>query len=353
MKRILQIAPSITVKGGISTVLKMYFETDLASQYDLKVVATHKDGTKLAKVGIMLAGIMKLIKILITNSIDIVHIHCGDIPSPYRKYIFFKISRWFKCSVILHLHGALFIEQYQVASGFWKLRLQRFFEGADKVICLSQTWSDAIGGLFPRSNRVVVPNGILLPEKSKINAKTPNETTQILFLGLIGPRKGVFDLLTVIKRLVEEGYDIRLSIGGNGDVAKLKDRLSLPQLKRRVHYLGWIEEDQKDYLLAGSDIFTLPSYGEGMPVSIIEAMAYGLAVISTPVGGIPELVDDGVTGYLVKPGDIEDLYEKLKILIEQADLRVEMGRNGRLKVEDGYNIVKNYKAISCIYEQLK
>jgi glycosyltransferase involved in cell wall biosynthesis len=176
--------------------------------------------------------------------------------------------------------------------------------------------------------------------------------TQIVFLGLIGPRKGLFDLLIVFERLVDEGYNIRLSIGGNGDVAKLKEHISLPKLKNRVDYLGWIDEAQKCQLLSGCDIFTLPSYGEGMPVSILEAMAYGLAVISTPVGGIPELVDDGMTGYLVTPGDLESLYEKLKTLIEQQELRVKMGRKGRKKVENEFDIKRNYRAISDLYDQL-
>jgi glycosyltransferase involved in cell wall biosynthesis len=352
MKRILQVAPNMTVKGGISTVLKMYLKTDLPCLYDLEFIATHQDGTMFKKFAVMLVGIIKIIAVLLTKPINIVHIHCGDIPSPCRKYFFYKISRWLKRKVVLHLHGALFLEQYQVAPSFWKKRLKKFFEGADTVICLSQTWSDDIGRLFPKSNRVVVPNGIFLPEKATIYEKVSSLQTKIVFLGLIGQRKGVFDLLIVFERLVDEGYDIRLSIGGNGEVAKLKKRISLLKLKDRVDYLGWIDEDKKSQLLAGCDIFTLPSYGEGMPVSILEAMAYGLAVISTRVGGIPELVEDGLTGYLVAPGDLEKLYEKLKTLIVQQKLRVKMGRNGRRKVEDGYDIEKNYRAISNVYDQL-
>jgi glycosyltransferase involved in cell wall biosynthesis len=341
----------MTVKGGISTVLKMYLKTGLSDMYDLSFLVTHEDGTKIHKAGVMLIGLVKLFYILLTKRIDVVHIHCGDAPSPCRKYIFFKISRWFKCKVVLHLHGALFLEQYKKLSDFWRKRLRCFFERADIVICLSQTWSDAIGDLFPKSKRVVVPNGILLPDKARIQKKSSLQT-QIAFLGLVGPRKGVFDLLIVFERLVVEGYDILLCIGGNGEIDKLKDHISSPILKDRVQYLGWINDDQKDRLLVDSDIFILPSYGEGMPVSILEAMAYGLAVISTPVGGIPELVDDSTTGYLVGPGDLEHLYQKLKILIEQQELRVKMGRIGRRKVEDGFDIKKNYQAISCVYDSL-
>jgi glycosyltransferase involved in cell wall biosynthesis len=352
MKRILYIAPNLTVKGGISTVLKMYLETDLPLRYDLGFVATHEDGTKLHKLWVMLAGIVHLLNALIVKRIDIVHIHCGDIPSPYRKYIFFKISRWFKCNVVLHLHGALFLEQYKKASEFWKERLKTLFIGADAVICLSQSWSEAIGSLYPKSRRIVIPNGILLPVIAKTSARDLRSMTQIVFLGLIGPRKGLFDLLTVFDRLVKEGYDIGLSIGGNGEIARLRSCIAANELENRANYLGWIKGRQKERLLRSSDIFVLPSYGEGMPISILEAMAYGLPVVSTLVGGIPELVEEGVTGFLVEPGDLDSLYDRLKTLIEQQNLRVQMGLNARRKVENAFDLRNNYKAISQVYDQL-
>jgi glycosyltransferase involved in cell wall biosynthesis len=352
MQRIVHIAPNMKVKGGISTMLKMYLKTDLACRYNLEFVVTHEDGTKPHKVAVMLAGIAKLFCILLTKRVDIVHIHCGDLPSPNRKYIFFKICRSFKRKVILHLHGALFLEQYKNARIFWKKRLQFFFEEADTVICLSQAWKDAISALFPHSNCVVIPNGILLPAPKEIDQRKTGGPVKMVFLGLIGPRKGLFDFLIVFEQLVKEGYEIRLSIGGNGEVARLMKRISAPLLKDRVEYLGWIDERQKKHLLISSDIFVLPTYGEGMPVSILEAMAYGLAVVSTPVGGIPELVEDGHNGYLVDPGDLETLHDRLKTLVGKQELRVLMGRRGRRKAACGFDIRQNYRAISQVYDQL-
>ena len=351
-KKILQVAPDLSVKGGISSVLKMYLKTDLPHKYHFDFVTTHVDGAKIRKFIAMIYGIFKFVFVLSTQSIAIVHIHCGDIPSPYRKLFFLKISQWFKRPTILHLHGALFLKQYQKASVFWKKQLKYLFEQSDAVICLSQAWSDAIYSLFPGSNRLVISNGILLPESKKNCEKNAKKTINIIFLGLIGPRKGLFDLLLAFERLVKEKFNIHLSIGGNGQVERLRKHLFSPLLKHTVCYHGWIDETKKDKILTDGDIFVLPSYGEGMPISILEAMSYGLPVVSTCVGAIPEQVEDGVTGYLINPGDIDDLYNKLKKLIINRNLRIEMGQNGRRKIETTFDINKNCQSLCQLYDQL-
>lgn len=346
------IAPNRTVKGGISTVLKMYLKTDMPSRYDIRFLVTHEDGTKFHKLGVMLIGMVRFFFILLSKRPDIVHIHCGDVPSPYRKLIFFMMSRLFKLKVVLHWHGGNFFSQYTTASGFCKRRLQTLFEKSDVVICLSQSWTEGLGVLFPESNRIVVRNGILPPERTRIATMNSDGPTRIVFLGWLIPEKGLYDLLTVFDRLVKEGYDIHLAIGGKGDEEKLNARISSSILKDRIDYLGWIGDQQKDQLLQGSDIFVLPSYGEAMPMSILEAMAYGLPVVSTRVGAIPEQIEDVVSGFLLTPGDLEGLHDRLKTLILDRDLRIKMGQKGRLRIEEAFDIRRNCQAISQIYDQL-
>lgn len=350
-KKILQVAPSLNVQGGISSVLKMYLKTELPRKYHIDFVATHVDGAKPRKLIAMLYGLLKLFFVLSTRSIDLVHIHCGDIPSPYRKLVFLKISQWFKKPTLLHLHGALFLEQYAKASAVGQKRLKSLFEQADAVICLSQSWRNAISDLFPESTQVVISNGIFLPKPARPMPKNVQGPVNIVFLGLIGPRKGLFDLLAAFERLVMEGFNVHLSIGGNGQVSKLQKRLLSPHLAHTVCYHGWIGETQKKNLLEHSDIFVLPSYGEGMPISVLEAMSYGLPVVSTRVGAIPEQVEDGVTGYLLSPGDVNGLYDRLKTLIQKPHLRIEMGSKGLLKVQERFDMNKNSQLLSDLYNQ--
>jgi glycosyltransferase involved in cell wall biosynthesis len=352
MKKILMVAPNKTVKGGISTVLKMYLKTDMPYRYDISFLVTHEDGSKFHKFGIMLIGMVRFFFILLTKRVEIVHIHCGDVPSPYRKYIFFTMSRWFKLKVVLHWHGGHFFSQYQNVSGFFKRRLKTLFEKSDVVMCLSQSWSNGLGTLFPDSNRIVVRNGIVPPERTRIATMDSDGPTRIVFLGGLTTEKGFYDLLSVFERLVEEGFDICLAIGGQGDETRLNTRISSPLFKNRVDYLGWIDDHQKERLLQGSDIFVLPSYAEAMPMSILEAMAYGLPVVSTRVGAIPEQVEDGVSGFLLAAGDLEGLKKRIKTLIMNRNLRIQMGRNGRRRIESAFDIRRNYEAICQVYDQL-
>jgi glycosyltransferase involved in cell wall biosynthesis len=320
--------------------------------HSLVFLASHKDGSKLAKCGVAAEALARMTYLMIRGDIDIVHIHCGDIVSHDRKYLFFRIARFFGKKVVLHLHGALFITQFEGASPGWQERLRRFFEESQLVICLSESWSNDIERLFPRSRRMVVPNGIPLPPFSHSRGSIPKQTIRLAFLGLIGPRKGVFDLLKAVQRLVGQGLAIHLTIGGNGETARLRDEINTAGLQDHVEYAGWVTQPEKELLLSSTDIFVLPSYGEGMPMSILEAMSFGLPVVSTRVGGIPELVRDGQTGFLVDPGDVEALCAKLRLLTEDPGLRVRMGEAARRTVEQNHDVGELGRKIGRLYNDL-
>lgn len=162
----------------------------------------------------------------------------------------------------------------------------------------------------------------------------------------------MFDLLTVIKRLVDNGFIIKLNIGGNGEIKRLHKRINDLDITNYVVYLGWISEKEKDLLLRKTDIYVLPSYSECMPMSILEAMSYSIPVVSTFVGGIPELVSDGETGFLISPGDLDALYKKLEFLIQNRTLREEFGEKGRLAIESDHNLDLTVQRINRIYNSL-
>ena len=218
------------------------------------------------------------------------------------------------------------------------------------VICLSNSWRDEIKKIAPHANIVVIPNSVKLPLLS--NRVNNSEKIAILFLGLIGERKGLFDLIKVFMRLLKDGNNIVLNIGGNGDTTKLLSAIFDLGIKKNANYLGWVSEEERDRLFRNTDIFVLPSYGEGMPMSILEAMSYSVPVISTLVGGVPELIEDGETGILVNPGDLDMLYEKMSDLIHNEKYRKKLGENGRLKIERLHNIIDHIQRIENIYESL-
>jgi len=314
MKNILYIAPDISVKGGISTVIKGFLSTHLSRKYNIILVASHVDGSKLRKLIQAIAGLLITAYYLIFKHIDIVHIHGGDITSVMRKYFYFRLVKLFKCKVIYHFHGAAFLEQYLNATLGWKSRIKSLLEKSDIVICLSDSWRKSIIQIAPESNVRVVYNSVSLPALDE-EKREEKKILNITFLGLIGERKGVFDLIEVVSQMITDECNIHLTVGGNGDISRFHDEIEAKGLKNNVTYAGWIEGDAKDKLLRNTDIFVLPSYGEGMPMTILETMSYGIPVVSTFVGGIPELIINGTTGYMIQPGDVNNLYAKIMDLV--------------------------------------
>ena len=349
MKNILYISPSTHVKGGISSVIKGYLAIDLSRQYNMYFVASHVDGPKWVKLIKAIIGLIETIYYLTLKEINIVHIHGGDTLSFRRKFYYIKIAHLFPCKIIYHHHGAAFMHEYKSLSKKWKKRVKKTLEELDSVIVLSNSWRDNIQQIAPKANIAVIPNSIKLPRLQEKQISSPLELT---FLGLIGDRKGVFDLLKVFKKLINNGYQVRLNIGGNGEITRLFKEVKKLSIADFVKYCGWIQDKEKDLLLRKTDIFVLPSYAEGMPMSILEAMSYAIPVVTTNAGGIPELVIDGKTGYLIDPGDLDALYEKISLLIQSKDIRRDFGNKGRQFIENKYNINIISQKLSKIYNSL-
>jgi glycosyltransferase involved in cell wall biosynthesis len=147
-----------------------------------------------------------------------------------------------------------------------------------------------------------------------------NGPVYFLFLGFIHPDKGIFDLLQVLhdhKAIMTNR--LKLFIGGNGQVDRLQEIIEMGGLQGLVEFKGWVTGHEKDNLLQFADVFVLPSYYEGSPVAMLEAMSYGKPVISTTVGGIPEIVEPGLNGWLHSPGDHQALLNALLYYINEPE----------------------------------
>ncbi len=343
------IAPSLSVKGGISTVVSNLLSSPLAQQHDFVLVAPHVDGNRLLKLLKFITALFQSFFILLTSRIDIVYIHGSDIISSSRKYFFFKLARLFNKKSVYHFHGALFREQYAKSPSFIKKRIKSFLEQSDTVICLSKDWKDSLQSIAPGANIKIVPNGVPLPTETVFSSNSSQERTNLLFLGLIGERKGIFDLLAVLGDLDRNGLEYLLTIGGNGDIERLNATIKRYGIESKTNFLGWITGTKKEELFRKSDIFILPSYGEGMPMSILEAMSYGVPVIASNVGGIPEVISDKTTGLLVPPGDRDALRKGLLTLMKDVDLRKRIGQAARKYIADNFSITNQASKIHEIF----
>jgi glycosyltransferase involved in cell wall biosynthesis len=158
---------------------------------------------------------------------------------------------------------------------------------------------------------------------------------RLVYLGLFSRAKGVFDLVDALTRLKPDCLGrTRLVLAGNGALAQVRELVERRGLARFVEVREWLGPVERDRLLASADAFVLPSYAEGLPMSLLEAMAWGLPVISTAVGSIPEHVHEGVQGLLVQqPGDVSDLAGAIERIVTDDALRRRMGEHARRAVE--------------------
>jgi glycosyltransferase involved in cell wall biosynthesis len=160
----------------------------------------------------------------------------------------------------------------------------------------------------------------------------------VLYLNRLESRKGYEHLLEAIPVVLEHCPQTKFVLGGHGDVVSARQIAAELGVERAVEFPGWVEGDQKWCLLAQADILCLPSFSEGVPITLLEAMGAGVAVVTTPVGGIPDVVQDGVNGLLVRPGDVTSIAESLIRLLTDADLRSQLSNAGRQTVEKVHSL---------------
>ena len=268
--------------------------------------------------------------LLFDRNIKIIHIHTASSISFVRSTLFLRIGHFFKKKVIMHIHGGGFRNYYFGHKKFVEKNLQR----CDYVFTLSVEWLHFYRTLGLKRIKII-ENIIPYPEYFQI--KTSNDRLHILFIGLIHERKGVFDLLEMLRDHSSYYKDkIYLHIGGNGETQLLKERIKKFGLSSFVKFEGWVDEDKKVELMNLCKVLVLPSYVEGLPLSILEAMSYNMAIVSTRVGGIPSAVKHNKNGLLIQPGYTSELHNSLKMLVEDEELLNSMCQKSTESIERFY-----------------
>lgn len=321
--------------GGMRSVVAGYQRDGLFDAFDGRLIVTHRSGSVLSRLAIAVRAFVVMLGLLLTHRVNIIHAHAAMRGSFWRKNFFLAAARWFGVKTILHLHGSEFKEFVSSLSPRKRERVRACLRAADLVLVLSKSWADYIAELEPSARVQVMPNYVLLPD---IRLEKPaGNTVRFLFLGILGARKGIYDLLDALVLAKAAIPNLHLVVGGNGEVEQVRQRVQSLGLQNEVSVLGWIGPDEKAAELERADFYVLPSHNEGLPVSLLEAMSYGLPVVSTDVGGIPELVRERQDGLLVKPGQVDSIAAALIALAESPALRAEMGRNARKRIEESYS----------------
>lgn len=320
-KKILSVGPEyVPPKGGIAQIIYNY-SRDIFPDKGFRYISNSCDGHRIKKIYKLIISLIEyVVTLTFQHQVKIVHIHTASKFSFRRSSWFVSLAKLFHKKIILHVHGGGFKDYYANYADFAK----RTFGKCDLVVVLTDAWADWFRTEVGIDHIKVVPN--VIPKPSKCENVKKDGKFNVLFLGLINDQKGIFDLIDAIKTNCERlKVYFELHVAGNGEVERLKNEILVNHLEDLVKYEGWVDSSGKHSLLCLCDALILPSYIEGLPLSILEAMSYRKPVISTPVGGIPSMIENGVNGFLIEPGNGPAFIEKILFLIEHRDECKSMG----------------------------
>jgi glycosyltransferase involved in cell wall biosynthesis len=346
---IVQVGPALSVRGGVSSVEKLILKYGGAS-VPIRHLSTVEDGSTWHRMRVFLRSVRQLRSALQEPGPLVVHIHFASRGSTLRKALLSWMTLRARRPLIMHAHGAQFDQFFESLPRLVQRLLRRLFSRADCFLVLSSQWRDFFTqrcGLPPARVRILC-NPTVVP--ATVPDRAGRSCVQFLFIGRIGQRKGAFDLLNAFAALsLNEREGTRLVFAGDGEVERLGAEAS--QFGNSVEVHPWIDESQRDALLVQSDVFVLPSYGEGVPMAILEAMAQGLPIITTPVGGIPDIVKDGCEGLLVTPGQEAELLHAMRTLLHDEKKRLALGQGARARAKT-FDVARYSAELLSIYRSL-
>ena len=338
----------LSVKGGMVTVVKNYLEYSNWDEFQINYLPTHIEKGKFYEFIYFAKAYLKILYLIMIGKIDIAYLHTSERGSVYRKIIIAKTLKKFGIPVVLHHHGAEFEKFYSGLSSVKKQIVKNGLEIVDVNIVLSKLLVSMITSKAPDASVFTLYNSVPVSENHY-----NKDGDKILFLGRLGKRKGTYDLIKAISLLdTKINSKFKFLLCGDGDVEKVNELIKKNHISHRIEYIGWVDQAKKDEFFKNVIINVLPSYNEGLPMTILETMAYGIPNISTRIASIPEVIDDEKNGYLITPGDINGLTERIQRLIEDEELRIKFSDCAYKKIQSEFSMDSNILKLKDLLRML-
>ena len=322
----------IATPGGRGGIDRMMDAVDAAMVHDktvdVRIGATRGGGHAIFSLYRAVRFAVRLAVLRFGRGCDVLHLNVASRGSTTRKAWLASVAYALGVPYVVHLHGGEYRKYFANADEATKRRVRRFFRRAAQVVVLGSVWRDfIISEDLADARRVHVLHNAA-PHPRLAQKSSEDGRVRILFLGVLGPLKGVPQLVEALAR-ISATRPWRAVLAGDGDVAGIRAAVAAHNLNATVAVPGWVDAPGVERLLADADILVLPSFAENLPMSVIEAMAAGLAVITTPVGAIPDIIRHGETGMLVAAGDVAGLAEAISTLVSQDTERRRLGSNAK------------------------
>jgi glycosyltransferase involved in cell wall biosynthesis len=290
-------------------------------------------------------------KIIAKEKPELAHLRFSIYGSTLRKGLIARRLTKHGVPYVLSAHSSAYEQFYKTLPQPAQNWIRHMFLLARGLIVLSELWKEVYSRIIqcPKLKVWILPNAVELPDEPI--TWSVDDPTRLLFLGRLGEHKGADRVLVALSRLPEEVRNKAfLYMAGDGDVAAMQDLAKNLGIEEQVQIRDWISGGLKLQWFRETNVFILPSRGEGLPNALLESMAWGKAVIVSPVGGIPEYVSDQVEGFLVPPDDPEKIARAIEQLTRCPEIRVQMGKAARARVEP-IDIRNLRERLGAIYQE--
>ncbi len=336
--------------GGICAVIDQYLHSPIAENYRILLSGNSSAGGFPAKTAAFIGGCFTLAKHCACDGVSLVHLHTASGTSFYRKSVCFLIAKLFRKKTIVHIHGGGFLDFYASSGASVRLLIRRVLDRADAIIVLSEGFRTGIGRISKNPNLHVVFNPVSSADDA--NAFSGDASPRLLFVGDVIERKGIGELIAAMKIILDSKPSARLTICGAGRIDFYRRVCSDLHISEAVSFTGFVSGEAKRSAFSAASLFVLPSWVEGMPMVVIEAMAAGLPVVASAVGGIPEIIEEGTNGFLVPPRNVAALAERILRIAADPALGKSMSAENIRKVREVFDISVIAGKVCEIYEKV-
>jgi len=350
------------VYGGIHRSCKIILNSPLSRKFNLITIDSTQISNPPPNIIIrFFYAIKRIISFsynLIIKRPKVALIFASDGLSAIEKGLMCFIASFLKCDSVIFPRAGNLISQTK-NSKIMKFLISFLFKKAKIFLCQGDGWKKfAINELgFKKTHVKTVNNWTATEEFIQIGCQRHfdkgNNSKKILFVGWLEEFKGVFELLEVSKELIDEGYKFNLVFAGDGHAkTKAKEFIENNNLSDYIELLGWIDEKNLAELLSQNDIFVLPSWAEGLPNAMIEAMSAGLSVVVSNVGVIPNFIENGKHGLIIEPKNKYSLKKAIMSLLDDHNLIKKIAINGHNLAKDKFSEKTGINRLLAVIEEI-
>lgn len=348
-KRIIVIAPKQL--GGITKVVENLLKGGLGKNSNLVFHPSTFEGGGLKKICMFIMQFVKGIILYVSFKPNLIHIHVSSHGSFYRKAFYIILSEIFRKKIIIHIHPTHFVDFIDSSGSLRRFFILTLLNRANLIITLTKQVQFALKNIYGLKCDIKVVSVPICLNDYEFHGAENREKSTVLYLGWIIRNKGVYDLLLAAPSIKERIRDFRLIYCGNKETNKLRKMVLNSGLSAYIEVNDWLNSEGKKSLLEKVTALILPTYTEGIPNVILEAMASGVPIITTPVGGIPSILTDKINCLYFNPGDIADMIEKITCLLGNEEMQEEIVQNNRKLVKQ-YDAKIISRTLEEIYDKL-